>query len=217
MVRREAEESLYVNPGVRVPIWVFLRKDRGIDSPGSDEEIERSQGRKVVSMGDEYQPYLQLTFEFDSGDGRAKLTVNGPKDPVLGVSAAIGVSRDAHGKYHFLIGVNDFVYEPKDLPDELRKLLGDPHTPAKGPPVPVRMPSKSQLQRSDGTFMTWDDYDRNRRMFYSPGMNVGTIWPPLPPGLYQALINFYSGKSSWTFAPSEVGDFPIPTGDTRLG
>lgn len=167
-------------------------------------------------MGDDYQPYFQLTFVFDSGDGRAKLTLNGPKDPVLGISPAIGVSRDANGDYHFLIGANTFVYAPKDLPAELRKLLGDSSSPAKGPPVPVRMPTKSQLQQADGTFMSWDDYDRNRRMFYSPNSNVGTVWPALPPALYQALIDFYSGRLLPTLTPSNTGDFPLPSGDTRV-
>src|SRR4051812_24799733 len=60
------------------------------------------QDRESASMGDETQQYFQLTFVFDSGDGRAKLTLQGPKDPVLGLAPAIGVSRDAKGNYHFL-------------------------------------------------------------------------------------------------------------------
>lgn len=167
-------------------------------------------------MGDEVQQYFQLTFVFDAGDGGARLTMNGPKDPILGLSPAIGVSRDAKGNYHFLIGVNDFVYPPKDLPVELRKLLGDPSSQVKGPPLPVRMPGKNQLLQSDGTYMSWSDYDRNRRMFYSPGMNVGTVWLALPPALYQALIDFYSGQRAFRPLPSNVGDFPTPTGDTRV-
>ena len=47
-------------------------------------------------------------FQFDSGDGRAKLTLQGPKVPGIGVAPAIGVSRDAKGNYHFLIGGGEF-------------------------------------------------------------------------------------------------------------
>lgn len=167
-------------------------------------------------MDEEYEQYFQLTFVFDSGDGRAKLTLEGPKVPVVGLAPAIGVERDARGNYHFLIGGNDFVYPPKDLPDELRKLLGDKKTATKGPPVPVRMPTKQQLTQSDGTFMSWDDYDRNRRLFHSPGMNFGSVWLALPPALYQALIDFYSGRKGFRPLPSNVGDFPVPSGDSRL-
>lgn len=161
----------------------------------------------------EIKQYAMLTFEFDSGDGRAKLTLQGPKVPGVDVAPAIGLSRDAKGDYHFLIGGGEFVYPPKDLPGELRRLLGDSSAP-KGPPTPVKMPTKHQLRKVDGSFMTSAEYELNRKLWYSPVGNLGTVWPPLPPALYQALIDFYSGKKP--SRPLDYGDFPLPSDDTRV-
>ena len=44
----------------------------------------------------------------------------------------------------------------------------------------------------------------------------GLVWLALPPGLYQALIDFYSGRKVSRPLPSNVGDFPTPSGDTRV-
>ena len=165
----------------------------------------------------EIKQYALLTFEFDSGDGRAKLTLQGPKVPGIDVAPAIGVGRDAKSDYHFLIGGGEFVYPPKDLPGELRRLLGDSGA-TKGPPAPVRMPTKSQLQKVDGSFMTYEEYELTRKLWHSPVSNLGTVWPPLPPALYQALIDFYSGKklSRPLNRSSDYGDFPLPSDDTRV-
>lgn len=158
-----------------------------------------------------------LIFKFDSGDGRAKLTLQGPKVPGIGVAPAIGLSRDANGNYHFLIGGGEFVYPPNQLPGELRRLLGGADAP-KGPPTPVSMPSKNQLQKADGSFMTYEEYERTRKWFHSPDLKNVTIWPPLPPALYQILIDFYSdsGKDILRplIQPPDYGDFPLPSDDT---
>ena len=172
------------------------------------------------------QQYFLVRLEFDSGDGRARLTLQGPKVPGLGVSPAIGVGRDAQGNYRFLIGGNTFVYPPEKLPGELLKMLGDPNSRVKGPPTPMRLPSKRQLQNSDGSWRSWDDYDRDRKLFHSPGSNLGDVWPALPPALYRALIDFYSGRTRSPINPNDIpipprsptnpGDFPIPSGDSRM-
>jgi hypothetical protein len=165
----------------------------------------------------EIKQYAVLTFKFDSGDGRAKLTLEGPKVPSIGVAPAIGISRDAKGDYHFLIGGGEYVYPPKQLPGELRRLLGDSGAP-KGPPTPVvPMPTKRQLQKTDGPFMTYEEYELNRKLFHSPVGNLGTIWSPMPRALYQALIDFYSGNLSRPLLPpTDYGDFPLPPDDTGM-
>jgi hypothetical protein len=63
--------------------------------------------------------------------------------------------------------------------------------------------------------MTYDDYDRQRKLFHSPVSNLGTVWPLLPPALYQALIDFYSGRSRRPLpSVQDAGDFPMPSGDS---
>jgi hypothetical protein len=160
--------------------------------------------------------YAVLVFNFDSGDGRAKLTLQGPKIPGIGVAPAIGVSRDANCNYHFLIGGGEFVYPPSQLPAELRRLLGGADAP-KGPPKPVPMPSKNALQKADGSFMTYEEYERTRKWFHSPDLKNATVWPALPQALYEKLIDFYSGSDMNLrplIQPPDYGDFPLPSGDT---
>jgi hypothetical protein len=147
----------------------------------------------------------------------------GPKVPGIGVAPTIGIGRDAKGNYHFLIGGGDFVYPPSQLPGELRRLLGGGTGTPKGPPTPVKMPSKNQLQKADGSFRTYEEYERDRKLWHSAGSNFGTIWPPLPPVLYEILIDYYSGSIEDVLMrplirtpdrSSDYGDFPLPSGDT---
>jgi hypothetical protein len=99
---------------------------------------------------------------------------------------------------------------------ELRRLLGGADAP-KGPPKPVPMPSKNALQKADGSFMTYEEYERTRKWFHSPDLKNATVWPALPQALYEKLIDFYSGSDMNLrplIQPPDYGDFPLPSGDT---
>jgi hypothetical protein len=176
-------------------------------------------------MGDpgEFKQYAVLTFQFDPGKRRATLTLQGPKLPGVDVAPAIGMRRDADGSYHFLIGGGDFVYPPREIPGELRRLLGGADAP-KGGPAPVQMPTRAQLRKSDGSFMPYAEYELKRKLFHSPLLEKGqgVIWPQLPPALYQVLLDFYSGETMILRPlppppPPDLGDFPEPPTDVGVG
>ena len=126
-----------------------------------------------------------ITLEFEGGT--ARLVVRGPEIPVVGARPAMGVSRDDRGRFHFVVGADDYVYNAEDLPGELRRLLGGSSGSAR--PGTVRIPSCRQLRLSDGSYLTLQQYDFNRRMWHSQAGSIdGVIWPPLPPPIYTALI-----------------------------
>jgi hypothetical protein len=168
-----------------------------------------------------FQQYAVLTFTLGGGGKGAKLTLQGPKAPGIGLAPTIGIGLDKSGNYHFLIGAGDFAYPPKDVPNEIRRLLGGSGGGANGPPQAVAMPTADQLKRADGSFMDYDVYDQQRRMFHSglPG-DSGPIWIPLPRAVYKALIDFYSTGTIRLVplekGPKDVGDFPTPPSDTAV-
>lgn len=166
------------------------------------------------------EQYAVLTLNLDGGVGRAKLSLQGPEAPGIGVSGAIGVGRDAQGNYHFMIGGGEYVFPPKDIPGELRRLLGDAGGGNSAPPPSaVRMPNRDQLLRPDGSVMTYGDYELNRKLFHQEGLNVGgPTWPPLPRVLYEALTDFYFGPVHVELPPpsQDYGDYPVPAGSSRF-
>lgn len=135
------------------------------------------------------EPIGTLTIEFDTG-GNSRLVLRGPEIPVIAARPAIGVSRDAEGRYHFAVGADDHVYNWNDLPSEFRRLLGNSNTTPAGSRAPIRMPSCRQLRSASGSFMTYQDYELNRRLFHSEIAPIGAIWPALPPAVYEAMISY---------------------------
>lgn len=166
-----------------------------------------------------YQQYFILTLTLDAGDSRARLTLTGPKAPGIGATQTIGVGRDAAGDYHFLVGSGeDHVYKPKDVPAEILKMLGG----GGGPPTnEVMLPARDVLKRkSDGAFMTFEQYEANRRAFHSPGSPAVSgkvvLWPKLTPEMFSWLVDFYRGKGRRPLPP-DAGDYPMPSGSTGVG
>lgn len=140
----------------------------------------------------ELKQFVGMRIEFDLVHGIASLSLQGPTVPVVDMAASIGFGRDAGGKYHLLIGGGDYAYPLSEIPIGLRRLLVRTGS-SEGHPVPMRLPSKQELQYEDKsviTYLPYEQYKFRQKMFHS----LEDTWIPLPPALYQALIDFYSGK-----------------------
>jgi hypothetical protein len=157
---------------------------------------------------DDFNQYVMLTFEYDVGDRQAELKLEGPTLGDTDLAPTIGLSRDGKGKYSLLIGSGEYVFKAEELPKELLRLAGA----GGGAALPFRMPRKEQLRRRDGSYKTFDDYERERKMWHSPLPGNTNVWPRLPAPLYNALIDFYSGRP-----PRNYGDYPMPSDDYSVG
>ena len=140
------------------------------------------------------QPYVQLQFDFDANFRVTKLSLKGPKAPVVGVQPTIAFKLK-DGKYVFQIGGGDFTFAPNELSKELKALLGGSDSKGRTGPVPVVMPEREQLRWTDGSYLKFIDYELQVRM-RAVSVALGektyqTLWPQLPKPLYEALIEFY--------------------------
>lgn len=124
-----------------------------------------------------------ITLTIREGQG-VTLTVTGPAAPVgpLTVRPTVGVQRDHQGRYHFVIGNNDSVISPAQLPQQIRSALqrlgsGQPAATRPG----IRMPSCTDLLR-DGRqntaprFITHAEYN-NRRVSRLIAPGASSWWP----------------------------------------
>jgi hypothetical protein len=160
-------------------------------------------------MADDFtQQYVTLTLQYDIGDSQAQLTLQGPKIGDTDLAPTIGLARDGKGKYSLLIGSGEYTFKAEELPKELVRLAGG----GGGSPLPFRMPRKDQLRRRDGSYKTFQDYERERKLWHSPLPGNTSVWPRLPAPLYDALIDFYLGRHLRNY-----GDFPMPSDDYGVG
>jgi len=146
----------------------------------------------------EVQTYVMLVFETDDRQGVTKLAVKGPKLPGVGASPTIAFHRKGD-RYVFEIGGGETTFAPGELSAELKKFLGGSDSGGKTAPVPLRMPGQDQLKHtSDGSYKSFDDYERDVRMRAISAANNEKVyaarWPKLPKPLYDALIRHYRIK-----------------------
>jgi hypothetical protein len=130
-------------------------------------------------------PIGTLTLEINER-GTLRLVLRGPEVPVVRLRPAIGVSRDEQGRYHLVVGANDYVYNIQQLPAEFQRMLRG--RPATNAPSHLEMPTCRQLRRANGTYLTYADYVTTCRLFHGNVGNIGTVWPEMPPAVYEMLI-----------------------------
>jgi hypothetical protein len=125
------------------------------------------------------QGQVNLTVD---NQGRVSLSVAGPQNIPVVTQPTIGIRRDPNGKYHLLVGGKDKLVSADEIPELLRKAVGQAGTPGgKSPSPPIKVPSCSQLMTIDGTrFKTFAEHRIDRIL--NPN------WLDLTPALYDALV-----------------------------
>lgn len=136
-------------------------------------------------MGDPELPTAdgQMTFTLTiplGGDGSNPVTLQA--DLGVSINPTVGISRDAHGRFHFHVGANDFVTD--DLSRDVREwYLNLNRRASSHRGMRVRMASCATLAS-----MTWPSYETTRRMWFSPDFSLnGDIWPYLPQNVFEAV------------------------------
>lgn len=137
---------------------------------------------------EEDQVMFTLTIPLGGGSGTPAnpISVQGPAVPGAGVRPAITISRYANGRFRFRVGVGGGDSDPIEVPDGIRKWYDDlnQRVVASGGGR-FSMPSCRRL-----CTMTYDNYDLNRRLWYTGSIALnGEIWPYLPRDAYQEVVN----------------------------
>jgi hypothetical protein len=141
------------------------------------------------------KPYLMLTIQTDAGLEITKLVLKGPKLPDVKESPTIGYYFQ-DGKYVFKVGGGETAFDPAHLSRDFKAFLDGNHKErANNGPVSFRMPSKTDLRRTDGSYKSFESYELEVRLrAYSAtqaDLFYSSRFPKLPKEIYQELIRHY--------------------------
>jgi hypothetical protein len=143
---------------------------------------------------DEFEVKSIFTLEFGTTkEGHTELKLKGPEIANTHISPTIKLYKK-NGKYAFEMGVEVYEIDANEMGEKFKAFFGEAQASA-GPfgPIRIRMPDKWDLRRSDGTYMSFEDYERKvQALGTSERVGIGSLrFPKMAKPFYEALIRYY--------------------------
>lgn len=141
---------------------------------------------------DEVHHYFQLEFGTNKS-GETELKLKGPEIPGTESSPVI-IFHKKNGHFVFELGAEAHEVDVNELSDDLRAYFGAAkRADGRSGPLPVKMPSKDRLVRSDGTFKSFADFKRDTMagLITTNVRRKDFKTPIVPAPVYWELVRFY--------------------------
>ncbi len=143
-------------------------------------------------MDDGLNPNLGILRFAVTDDGSVSLVLTSPSPGKSSpIKPSIGVSRDKTGRFHFLMGNDQSVFEPAMLPTEIRKLL---RAQPNSKDASMKLPPCGILKNEKGGFRTFQEYSHQQQKTDIPYREP---LPKLTPDIYRLLVDSYQ-KGTYT-------------------
>jgi hypothetical protein len=141
---------------------------------------------------EEVKSYFTLEFGTDE-KGNTEIKAKGPEIPNTQTSPTIKLYKK-NGKYAFEIGIEVHEIDVNEVGEKFKAYFGEA-SPAAGLSglVKIRMPDRWDLARGDGTYLSFDDYERKVKNYeVSAGSGIGNVkFLKLPRPVYNSLVWYY--------------------------
>jgi len=141
---------------------------------------------------EEVNSYFTLEFGTDE-NGNTELKAKGPEIPNTKTSPTIKLYKK-NGKYAFEIGIEVHEVDVNEVGEKFKAYFGEaPPSAGLSGLAKIRMPDRWDLVCGDGTFLSFEDYERKvKNHEVSARAGIGKLrFPKLPKPVYASLVWYY--------------------------